>query len=175
MNKPFGDPTFHKKLIYLNQPNILIMRKTIILLVVAIFIGFTSFAQKSTSTAKEIVEKNSEMMKKAMKDGDFETFGSYFTDDAMFKISNHDPLSGRMAITEAHKEMKGIDLVLNTEEVMDFGDYIYEIGSYELHTPDGQQMDHGYYSTMWKNVDGKWKIYRDVISSSTPMPVASSQ
>lgn len=150
------------------------MKKQFVLLIAAIFLGFTGFAQKSTSAAKEIVQKNSRMMEKAMKDGDFDTFGSYFTEDAMFKISNHDPLSGRAAITEAHKEMKGIQLSIDTEEVLDFGDHIYEIGSYELKTPDGQKMDHGYYSTLWKKVDDEWKIYRDVISSSTPMPVPPS-
>lgn len=151
------------------------MKKQFLLLIVAIFISFSCFAQKSTSAAKEVIQKNSEMMKKAMKNGDFETFGSFFTEDAMFKISNHNPLSGRVAITEAHKEMKGMNLALNIEEVIDFGDYIYEIGSYEIHTPDGQKMDHGYYGTLWKNVDGKWKIHRDMISSSTPMPATASQ
>ncbi|MCG9973306.1 YybH family protein [Christiangramia crocea] len=151
------------------------MKKQFLLLIVSILIGFASFAQKSTTKAKEIVQKNSKMMEKAMKDGDFETFGSYFTEDAMFKISNHNPLSGRSAITEAHKEMKGIELSINTEEVLDFGDYIHEIGSYELKTPDGKKMDHGYYSTLWKKEDGKWRIYRDVISSSTPMPPPVSQ
>lgn len=133
---------------------------------VALFTVFTGFSQKSTSGAKEIINKNSRIMEKAMQDGDFETFGSYFSEDAMFKISNHDPLSGRAAITEAHKQMKGVKLSLNAEEVIDFGDYILEIGSYELHTPEGENMDHGYYSTLWKKIDGEWKIYRDVISSS---------
>ncbi|MCM8568220.1 nuclear transport factor 2 family protein [Gramella jeungdoensis] len=149
------------------------MKKQFMLLIAAIFIGFTGFAQKSTS-AREIVQNNSRMMEKAMANGDFETFGSYFTEDAMFKISNHNPLSGREAITEAHKDMKGIQLSIETEEVLDFGDYIHEIGSYELNTPDGKKMDHGYYSTLWKKVDGNWKIYRDVISSSTPMPAPPS-
>lgn len=142
------------------------MKKQCILLMVALFTVFTGFSQKSTSGAKEIINKNSRIMEKAMQDGDFETFGSYFSEDAMFKISNHDPLSGRAAITEAHKQMKGVKLSLNAEEVIDFGDYILEIGSYELHTPEGENMDHGYYSTLWKKIDGEWKIYRDVISSS---------
>lgn len=145
------------------------MRKSFMLLIFSLLIGATGFAQESTLNAKEVVKENSRIMETAMKEGDFETFGSYFTEDAMFKISNHDLLNGRAAITEAHKQMKGIKLSLNTEEVLDFGEYIYEIGSYELHTPEGENMDHGYYSTLWKKIDGKWKIYRDVISSSVAM------
>lgn len=145
------------------------MRKSFILFIFGLLIGAMGFAQEPTLNAKEVVKENSRIMEKAMKEGDFETFGSYFTEDALFKISNHDPLSGRAVITEAHKQMKGIKLSLNMEEVIDFGEYIYEIGNYELHTPEGANMDHGYYSTLWKKTDGKWKIYRDVISSSVPM------
>ena len=139
------------------------------LLILSLFTGFTVLSQESVSSAKEIVHENSMKMEKAMKEGDFETFGSYFSEDALFKISNHDPLNGRAAITEAHKQMKGVKLSLNPEEVIDFGEYIYEMGSYELHTPEGEDMDHGYYSTLWKKIDGEWKIYRDVISSSVAM------
>lgn len=145
------------------------MKKQCMLLILSLFTGFTVLSQESVSSAKEIVHENSMKMEKAMKEGDFETFGSYFSEDALFKISNHDPLNGRAAITEAHKQMKGIKLSLNPEEVIDFGEYIYEMGSYELHTPEGEDMDHGYYSTLWKKIDGEWKIYRDVISSSVAM------
>ena len=61
---------------------------------------------------------------------------------------------------------QNMNLVINTEEVLDFGDYAHEIGNYEIHTKDGQKVDRGKFSTLWKKVDGEWKIFRDVISSS---------
>lgn len=146
------------------------MKKSIILFLAALLIGFTGMAQKSSKTEKTI-KKHAEIMQKAMQTGDYKTFGSYFAEDAIFKISNHDVLEGRTAITEAHKPMaeQNIKLTLDVHEVMDFGDHAYEFGKYELHTKEGEQMDHGYYSTLWKKKDGKWKIYRDVISSSVAM------
>lgn len=136
----------------------------------AVLIGFSGMSQNSTK-AEKAIKKNGEMMQKAMKDGDMDTFSSFFAEEAFFKISNHDGLSGREAIIEAHKPMleQSIKLSLDMKEVMDFGDYAYEFGKYELHAKDGAQMDHGYYSTLWKKEDGKWKIYRDVISSSMAM------
>lgn len=146
------------------------MRKSIMLLLVALSIGFTTMSQNS-SKAEKAIKKNGEMMQKAMKNGDMDTFASFFADGAFFKISNHDALTGREAIIEAHKPMmeQSINLSLDMKEVMDFGDYAYEYGKYELHSKEGAQMDHGYYSTLWKKEDGKWKIYRDVISSSVAM------
>lgn len=146
------------------------MKKIITLFVIA-FMTLTTVTAQDNSSVKAEIQENSNLLKNAMNEGDYETYGSFFTDDAMFKISGHDPLSGREAITAAHKPMteQGVQLNLNTEEVLDFGDYAYEIGNYELITKDGQKMDHGYYSTLWKKIDGKWKIYRDVISSSVAM------
>ena len=40
------------------------------------------------------------------------------------------------------------NLVINTEEVLDFGDYAHEIGNYEIHTKDGQKVDRGKFSTL---------------------------
>ncbi len=107
-------------------------------------------------------------MQKAIASGDVEKFGSFFLEDVMFKMSGQEPLSGRAAVTAAHKPMVegGMKLFANTEEVLDFGDYAHEIGNYEIHTPDGKKVDYGHYSTLWKKVDGEWKIYRDIISTS---------
>ncbi|TBW28501.1 SgcJ/EcaC family oxidoreductase [Gramella sp. KN1008] len=152
------------------------MKKQFVLLIAAVFIGLSAFAQSSNSTAREIVEENSETMVDALNDGDYETFGTYFAEDAMFKLSNINALNGRKAITAAHKPMaeQKMKLIIDTEEVLDFGDYIHEIGNYKIQTQEGQTVDQGQYSTLWKKVNDSWKIYRDVVSSSMPLPTAAS-
>ena len=127
-------------------------------------------AQTSTDVKTQIAN-NSEKMSKAMDSGDLESFGAFFAEDVMFKMSGQEPLSGRKAVTEAHKPMaeQQMKLLINTEEVLDFGDFAHEIGNYELHTSDGQKVDHGHYATLWKKIDGKWKVYRDMVSSSVAM------
>ncbi|GAA4319876.1 hypothetical protein GCM10023115_46590 [Pontixanthobacter gangjinensis] len=142
------------------------MKRLFVLFAIILF-SFSSYAQDS-GDAKSAIKENSEIMHEAMKNGDYEKFSSFFAEDVMFKMSGHQPISGRAAVTEAHKPMaqQEMQLVINTEEVQDFGDYAHEIGNYEIHTKDGQKVDHGHYSTLWKKIDGEWKIYRDVISTS---------
>lgn len=141
--------------------------KNSICFILLLILSFGVNAQNS-SELKEKIETNSAKMQEAMAAGDMEKFGNFFAEDVMFKMSGQQPLSGRAAVASAHKPMAagGLKLMVNTEEVMDFGDYAHEIGNYEIHTPDGKKVDHGHYSTLWKKIDGEWKIYRDVISSS---------
>ncbi|APG59944.1 hypothetical protein LPB144_05750 [Christiangramia salexigens] len=135
-------------------------------------VSISGYSQETASAdVKSQIEKNSKQMQKHMEAGNLAEFGSYFAEDAMLKLSGFAPMSGREAITAAHKPMteQGMKLVINTEEVMDFGDYAYEIGNYEMHNKEGMKVDHGHYSTLWKKADGEWKIYRDMVSSSAGM------
>ncbi len=143
------------------------MKKVMLLLFAVVMMSFSAKAQNS-SEVRSVIEKNSGMMQKAMAEGDYDKLGSFFAEDVMFKMSGQETLNGREAVTAAHKPMaeQNMKLVINTDEVLDFGDYAHEIGSYEIHTKEGQKVDHGKYSTLWKNVNGDWKIYRDFVITS---------
>lgn len=151
------------------------MKKVLFLLAAAFLFMYTGNAQtsdKSSAKVKAELEESSQKMEEAMASGDFEGFGSFFAEDAMMKLSGKEPLSGRAAIIAAHKPMaeNGMKLIINTDEVINFGNYAYELGNYEIHTPDGQKVDYGNYATLWKKEKGDWKIYRDVISTSNSGP-----
>ena len=143
------------------------MKKVMLLLFAAVLMNFSVKAQNS-SEVRSVIEKNSSIMQKAMEEGDYDKFGSFFADDVIFKMSGQEALNGRDAVTAAHKPMaeQNMKLVIHTDEVLDFGDYANELGTYEIHTKEGQKVDHGRYSTLWKNVNGDWKIYRDFVSTS---------
>lgn len=142
------------------------MKKTIWF--VALLVCSFSIKAQDSSNAKASIEENSKMMQTAMESGDFEKFGSFFTEDVMFKMSGYEPLTGRAAVISAHKPMAegGMKLVINTEEIIELGEFAHEIGNYEIHNPAGEKVDQGHYATLWKDVNGEWKIYRDVISTS---------
>jgi ketosteroid isomerase-like protein len=55
---------------------------------------------------------------------------------------------------------------LTTGEVLDGGNFAIAIGGYVVTGPDGKHLDHGTYTTIYKKVDGGWKIYRDTWNSS---------
>ncbi|MBT8400835.1 MAG: DUF4440 domain-containing protein, partial [Rhodothermia bacterium] len=56
--------------------------------------------------------------------------------------------------------------VIKTREVMDAGDWAVEVGSFVANSADGEHLDHGPYMALWKKVDGKWMLYRDMWNSS---------
>ncbi|MEG9327277.1 nuclear transport factor 2 family protein [Salinimicrobium catena] len=122
----------------------------------------------SSDKVKAYILEAGEKMEQALANKDAEKFGSYFADDAFFKLSGQEALHGQQAVIQAHKGMvaNGLKLNINAEEVHSFGNYAAEIGNYEITSPDGQVIDKGTYSTLWKKNGNEWKIYRDIVSTS---------
>jgi ketosteroid isomerase-like protein len=53
-------------------------------------------------------------------------------------------------------------------DVVDFGDYALETGTFAATSAEGKHLDHGSFMTLLKKVDGGWKIHRDTGNSSMP-------
>ncbi len=116
----------------------------------------------------------------AFNSGDAKTAASFYTDDAVSRPPNQEPESGRAAIEQGFGGMfksvgKVSDFKLDQKDLDVFADHAIEIGAYSLSfTPAGAtaaMKDHGSYLNYWKKQpDGSWKISRDVIVSSEPMP-----
>ncbi|MEQ9641240.1 MAG: DUF4440 domain-containing protein [Alphaproteobacteria bacterium] len=95
-----------------------------------------------------------------------------YTEDAMFMIPNAAPLVGRAAIEgffAAAGEGGITSIVLQTDEVLDFGDTANEVGTYELKAGDATA-DKGSFVVIWKKTADGWKLYRDIIASTQPAP-----
>lgn len=143
------------------------MRK-IYFLITALFITFSISAQSTPDVDVRVeLEEANRILEKAIEEKDHEAFSMVFTDDAVFKLSGYEALEGREAILAAHRPLmdQGMKLKLETDEVIHFGDYAHMTGGYSLIAPNGHQVDEGNYSTLWKNVNGKWQIYRDMTSN----------
>ncbi len=142
------------------------MRKCTFLIVLFIFSAISANAQ--SSDLQQEIEDTSQKMGEAFQAGDMDSFAMYFDDDVRMKMPGHETLKGVDAVVAAHKPMldNKMKLVLNTNQVLDFEDYAYELGEYKIQTADGQVVDKGSYGTLWKKEDGNWKIYRDVVSTS---------
>ena len=122
----------------------------------------------SNENFKKAVQEKFQEMGQAMANDNPELLATYFTEDAMMKFPGLDPIRGREAIAKHHEMMidQGISVRPRTTEVERFGKTGYEIGTYQLLNEEGQELDSGTYSSIWKKVDGEWKIYKDVVSSS---------
>lgn len=148
------------------------MKNVFSLSLLIFLISFNCLSQTApvaSANVEDVIHENTRMMVQALNEGDHESFSSFFAEDATMKLTGTEPFSGREAIAEAHKPMteNGMQLEIESDEIFYSEDYATETGSYKIFTADGQEVDYGNYMTLWKNTDGTWQIYRDVISSSS--------
>ncbi|HSP12905.1 MAG TPA: SgcJ/EcaC family oxidoreductase [Salegentibacter sp.] len=145
------------------------MKNAISLSLLIFLISLSSQSQTDPGQVEEKIHEKTQMMVQKLNAGDPMGFASYFAEDASMKITGAEPISGREGIAKAHEPMteNAMELELKSEEFFHHGDYATEMGSYKIFTADGQEADYGNFMTLWKNVDGDWQIFRDVISSSS--------
>ncbi|MGY5850199.1 YybH family protein [Salegentibacter sp. F14] len=148
------------------------MKNLIMLSMLFLILGFKGHSQSpgaTSSEVEEVIDQKTHMMVEAINGGDHEKFASFFAKDAMMKLTGTAPFEGRKAIAQAHQPMteNHMQLEIESHEIFHYGDYATETGRYKIFTPQGQEADHGHFMTLWKNTDGTWQIYRDIISSSS--------
>ncbi|MEO6539629.1 MAG: hypothetical protein ABIN74_01515, partial [Ferruginibacter sp.] len=59
-------------------------------------------------------------------------------------------------------------LAITTEEVMGGKETVVETGKYEVFMADHVSVDKGKFIVVWKEENGKWKMYRDIWNSDLP-------
>lgn len=113
----------------------------------------------------------------AAQGNDPSTFGAAFTEDGRMLFPNMDAVVGREAITAKATEdfaVPGFTLSWQPThvEIARSGDLAVSSGTYELAltTPGGPVEDRGKYMTVWRKVDGEWKVAADMMNTSVPLP-----
>jgi ketosteroid isomerase-like protein len=49
------------------------------------------------------------------------------------------------------------------------GNLGFFVGKYTLYGNENQVINKGKFITLFKNIDGEWKVYRDIFNSSVPL------
>jgi ketosteroid isomerase-like protein len=108
----------------------------------------------------------------AYKAKDWTAAAAYFAPDGTFFLENREPVAGPAAIqarTEADwASMPNASLTWTTDNVIvsASGDLAYETGSYNFRNE--AERDTGKYITVWRKLDGKWKVLADMGVSTMP-------
>jgi uncharacterized protein (TIGR02246 family) len=116
----------------------------------------------------------------AMRTSDMDAIANTYTSDATFMPPNMAAARGQGAIRTSWSGFLGqfssTDITLTPDDVQQSGNLAVETGRYMVHVvPKGTATpvtDSGKYVVVWKKVDGRWKIYRDIFNSDLPVPAS---
>ena len=144
----------------------------VLIFVLLIFLNCTSTQEDNSKTRDAIWDANKKFMG-FNNQGNADGLASLYTENGQLLPPNGDFITGRQVIQEFHQG--GMDtgiksLKLETIEVEGMGKTAYEVGKYTLFTDGDQIVDTGKYVVIWKQVEGQWKMHRDIWNSSMPTP-----
>ena len=104
--------------------------------------------------------------------GDAEGLAPLYSEDAKILSPNMDFVEGKNAIQafwQGALEMGVKSFKSEIIETDSSGNLGYLVGKYTLYGSENQELDQGKYISVCKNIDGKWKVHRDIYNSSMPL------
>lgn len=133
----------------------------------------TSGSSFNLDSAKAAITASNKEFGASFATGDSAKFVSLYTSDGCINPPNMPRMCGSKEINAFFVGglKEGIkDIKLTIDEVMGSEAAVAEIGRYEVIMDKNQSVDKGKYIVVWKMVDGKWKMHRDVWNSDNPCP-----
>lgn len=130
-------------------------------------------AQEDNSNIRDAILDANKIFMEFNNSGDAAGLAALYTENGQLLPPNGEFVTGRQAIQEFHQG--GMDtgiksLKLETIEVEGMGKTAYEVGKYTLSVNGDRIIDTGKYVVIWKQVEGQWKLHRDIWNSSVPAP-----
>ena len=128
-------------------------------------------------SAKKDIAAHHEAFQDAVSKGDSVTLANLFSEDARRLGPNSPIVDGRAAIiSTTATAMQVIGSVkLNTVDVFGDDNCLTEQGTYVLNKKDGSALDKGKFIAIYKKVEGKLFIYRDIWNSDDPVAAPASK
>jgi len=104
--------------------------------------------------------------------GDAEGLTSLYSEDAKILSPNMDFVEGKNAVQAFWQGALEMGVKTFKSEIIEIdssGNLGYLVGKYTLYGSENQEIDQGKYISVAKNIDGKWKVHRDIYNSSIPL------
>ena len=118
----------------------------------------------------EIQAANEKFMA-TFKAGDAAGLAALYTADAKIMPPNSDFVTGAETIQNFWQILIDMGIAaakLEIVEVEGYGDTAIEASTFKMFDAEGQTIDYGKYIVIWKQVEGEWKLHRDIFNSSAP-------
>ncbi len=144
------------------------MKKLIILL----FVLWTVGCMQVPQTDLEGLKAMQDVWQSAYDAKDPAGLAAVYAEDGALLPPNSEMANGRAAIEAYWAEFhtSGIGVEITDTEVYAHSDIGYTVGTFIAADADGATIDEGKYVVIWRNVDGKWQMHRDIWNSSRPPP-----
>ena len=123
------------------------------------------------SAVREEIAAANERFVDAFGRGDADGVAACYTADGQLLPANSDIVQGPAAITTFWRGVMGTGITgarLQSLEVQGESDFAYEVGRYTLTAGGGQEADRGKYVVIWRREGARWKIHRDIWTTSLP-------
>ena len=113
-----------------------------------------------------------QQFQKSLEQGDLGNIVNLYTEDAKILPPNMDMLEGRDSIQAFWQRASEMGIKSYQPEILEVeysGNLGFFVGKYTLYGNENQVINKGKFITVFKNIDGKWKVYRDIFNSSIPL------
>lgn len=151
------------------------MKKTtmfpILLILTGLFLS-TGCTMQPVDVSSDIREANKSFTE-AFNTGGIDAMAQLYTENGRLFPPNSEMIEGReniKAFWSGAGEMGVAKAQLETISAEAFGNTAIEEGRYTLFAEGDIVIDEGKYIVIWKKVDGKWLLDRDIWNTSYPMP-----
>jgi ketosteroid isomerase-like protein len=117
------------------------------------------------------IEAADRLWEAAVSKGDAAALAALYTANAQLLPPNSEAITGTAAIQKFWQGFldSGIRVAkLKTLEVEALGNSAHEVGEYEVSGQGGQLVDRGKYVVIWKRDGPRWKLHRDIWTTSQP-------
>ena len=144
-------------------------KRTIGVLLIGMLLATGSAVSQSGDSEDvwDTLREISQGMDEALEDGDAERMASFYTADAVIIVPGMPTIRGRDAVREywAYLIDAGLSRVhVRPDEVHASAGGIVETGTARVEGTMGALPGEARYITIWKRVDGRWLIHRDVVT-----------
>jgi uncharacterized protein (TIGR02246 family) len=143
-----------------------VIRSTYCLAFLILFIGSSVSCNENAQSGIDATNRAFEM---AVSRSDGAAVAALYTADGQLLPVQNDFVTGTQAIAAFwqgafNAGIKGGSL--ETVEMESHGDTAHEVGTYRLLDANGKVLDHGKYIVIWKKEGSRWKIHRDIWTTS---------
>ena len=126
----------------------------------------------SLETVRDAFTSICQQFQKSIEQGDLGNIGNLYTEDAKILPPNMDMLEGRDSIQAFWQRASEMGIKSYQPEILEVeysGNLGFFVGKYTLYGNENKVINKGKFITVFKNIDGEWRVYRDIFNSSIPL------